>query len=465
MTMTIKQLYNMKKKILFIGIIFVLATITVAGQKNVIDEVIWVVGDEAILRSDVENHRLLMHNEGVRFDGDPYCILPEQIAVNKLFLSQAKIDSIYADENAVIRHVDRWVTMAINRAGSREKLEEYYQGKKLSQIKEDRKREVREQEVVREMKKKIVGDIRLTPSDVRKYFNLISADSLPMIPTMVEVEILTMEPRIPIEDIDAIKSRLRTFTEQINKGDFTFSTLARLYSEDLGTALQGGETGMLSKVELAPEYANIAFNLNDPSRISNVVETEYGFHIIQLIEKRGDRINTRHILLRPKVSEQELNNAVERLDTLYNDINAGKLTFEDATYFSSDKDTRNNKGLMVNQNYESRNYGTPKFEMAELPQGMGVVIDKMQIGEISKPFRMKNSIEKDIVTIVRLKSRVNAHQANVSDDYQALKAIVESRKEDDIINNWIVSKQKTTFIRLTDGWKECDFEYPGWIKE
>ena len=455
----------MKKKILFIGIIFVLTAITVAGQKNVIDEVIWVVGDEAILRSDVENQRLFMQNEGVRFDGDPYCILPEQIAVNKLFLSQAKIDSIYADESAVIRNVDRWVTMAINHAGSREKLEEYFQGKKLSQIKEERKRSVREQEVVSEMKKKIVGDIRLTPSDVRKYFNMISADSLPMIPTMVEVEILTMEPRIPIEDIDAIKARLRTFTDQVNKGEFNFSTLARLYSEDLGTALQGGETGMLSKVELAPEYANIAFNLSDPSRISNVVETEYGFHIIQLIEKRGDRINTRHILLRPKVSEQELNVAIERLDTLYTDINAGKLTFEEATYFSSDKDTRNNKGLMVNQGYESRNYGTPKFEMEELPQGVGVVIDKMQIGEISKPFRMKNSMEKEVVAIVRLKSRVNAHQANVSDDYQALKTIVEGRKRDDIVDNWIASKQKTTFIRLTDGWKECDFKYPGWIKE
>ena len=455
----------MKKKSLFIGIIFVFATISVIGQKNVIDEVIWVVGDEAILRSDVENQRLLLQYDGIRFDGDPYCILPEQIAVNKLFLSQAKIDSVYADESAVLRNVDRWVNMAINRTGSREKLEEYYQGKKLSQIKEERKRDVREQEVVGEMKKKIVGDIRLTPSDVRKYFGQISSDSLPMIPTMVEVEILTMEPRIPIEDIDAIKARLRTFTDQVNKGEYTFSTLARLYSEDPGNALLGGELGMLSKVELAQEYANAAFNLSDPSRISNIVETEYGFHIIQLIEKRGDRINTRHILLRPKVSEQELNIAIERLDTLYKDINAGKLTFAEATYFSSDKDTRNNKGLMVNQGQESRNYGTPKFEMEELPQGVGVIVDKLKVGEMSKPFRMKNSMEKDVVAIVKLRSRVNAHQANVSDDYQALKSIVEGRKRDELINSWIMSKQKTTFIRITDGWKECDFKYPGWIKE
>jgi len=456
----------MVKKILFVGVLsFCMATLVVA-QKNVIDEIIWVVGDEAILRSDVENQRLYMQNEGVRFDGDPYCFIPEQIAVQKLFLSQAKIDSISADEGAVLRHVDRWVNMAINQVGSREKLEEYMGGKKLSQIKEDRKKTVREQQVVEEMQKKIVGDIRLTPSDVRRYFSQIPADSLPMIPSTVEVEIVTMEPRIPIEDIDAIKARLREFTDQINKEGYPFSALARTYSEDNGSAMMGGETGFLSKMELAPEYANAAFNLNDQNKVSNIVETEFGFHIIQLIEKRGDRINTRHILLRPKVSEQEITKAMSRLDTLQEDINLEKLTFaEAATHLSYDKDTRNNKGLMVNQNEESRNYGTPKFEMEELPQGMGVVVDKMEVGEVSKPFRMRNSADKDIVAIVRLKSRVKAHQANVSDDYQALKSLVEGRKRDEIIDEWIVSKQKSTYIRLSDGWSQCDFKYPGWIKE
>ena len=456
----------MIRKKIFIGIISVFAAISAIAQKNVIDEVIWVVGDEAILRSDVETQRLFMQDGGMRFDGDPYCFIPEQIAVQKLFLSQAKIDSIYADEGNVLRYVDRWVNMAVNQMGSVERLEEYYGGKRLSQIKEERKRDVREQQVVDEMKKKITGDIRLTPSDVRKYFSQISPDSLPMIPSTVEVAIVTMEPKIPIEDIDAIKARLREYTEQINNGDYSFSSIARMYSEDLGTALRGGETGFLSKMELAPEYATVAFALNDPNRISNIVETEYGFHIIQLIEKRGDRINTRHILLRPKVSEQEVTKAIERLDTLYTDIIAEKLTFEEAaTYISADKDTRNNKGLMVNKDDESQNLGTPKFEMQELPQGMGVVIEKMEVGEISKPFRMKNSSDKDIVAIVMLKSRINAHQANVSDDYQALKVLVENRKREEIIKEWIVNKQKTTFVRVAEGWRECDFNYPGWIKE
>jgi peptidyl-prolyl cis-trans isomerase SurA len=440
--------------------------IPVIAQKNVVDEVIWVVGDEAILRSDVENQRLFMQSEGIRFEGDPYCFIPEQIAVQKLFLSQAKIDSIYADEAAVLRYVDRRVNMMITQMGSQEKLEEYMRGKKLSQIKEEQKRLARDQQVVEEMQKKIVGEIKLTPSDVRKYFNQLSKDSLPMIPSTVEVEIVTLEPRIPLEDIDAIKARLREFMEQINKGERTFATLASIYSEDMGSAMRGGETGFMSKIEMAPEYANAAFNLNDPTRISNIVETEYGYHIIQLIEKRGDRLNSRHILLRPKVLDQEISKAITRLDTLYTDIHAKKLTFEDAaTIFSSDKDTRNNKGLMVNQDMESNNYGTSKFEMQELPQGMGVVIDKMEVGEISKPFRMKNNAQKDVVAIVRLKSRVKAHQANVSDDYQALKVLVESKKKDELINAWILNKQKSTYIRISDGWRECDFKYSGWIKE
>ena len=454
----------MIKKIFITGIVSLFATLVVVAQKNVIDEIIWVVGDEAILRSDVENYRMMMQNNGMRIEGDPYCIVPEQIALQKLYLSQAKIDSVDADESAVIRQVDYWVNYSIQNIGSKEKFEEYMGGKKLVQIKEEQKRVVREQEIEREMKKKIVGDIKLRPSDVTRYFNRISKDSLPMIPTTVEVAVIMMEPVIPVEDIDAIKARLRSYTDMVNNGESTFTYLAIRYSEDPSSS-NGGEIGMMSKINLAPEYATAAFALNDPNRISNIVQTEYGFHIIQLIEKRGDRINTRHILLRPKVSDQEINKAMVRLDSLHAAILEGKLTFEEATYFSSDKDTRNNNGLMVNQNEESRNGGTSKFEMEELPQGMGVIIDKMEVGEISKPFRMKNVHQNDVVVIVKLNSRVNVHQANLQDDFQELKALVENQKKEEILKDWIVSKQKSTYIRISDGWCDCDFKFPGWKKE
>ncbi|MBR5296701.1 MAG: peptidylprolyl isomerase, partial [Parabacteroides sp.] len=306
----------------------------------------------------------------------------------------------------------------------------------------------------------------LTPAEVRKYYNLLPQDSLPNIPTTVEVQIITMEPKIPFEETDAIKARLRQYTEEVHSGKREFSTIARLYSEDSESAKRGGELGFMGKGSLLPEFANVAFNLKDPKRISQIVQTEYGFHIIQLIEKRGDRINCRHILLKPKVSDKELSECTSRMDSLYNDLAANKFSFEEAaTYLSADKDTRNNKGLMVNQNAESEYNGTPKFEMSELPQEVGKMVYTMKVGEVSKPFTMINDKQKEVVAIVKLKARVEQHKANLVDDFQVLKSIVESQKQEEILVNWIREKQKTTYVRISDGWRNCDFKYPGWIKE
>ena len=329
------------KKILTVFILACLSCVVYA-QDNVIDEIVWVVGDDAILRSDIESQRLYLQNEGQRFDGDPYCVLPEQMAIQKLFLNQAKIDSVEVSENQVIQETDRWINFAINQMGSKEKLEEYF-GKKISQLKDERKEMIMEQQTVEQMKRQLIGEIKLTPSEVRKYYSQLSKDSLPNIPTTVEVQIITMEPKIPFEETDAIKARLRQFTDDINSGKYEFSTLARLYSEDPESAKRGGELGFLGKTSLLPEFANVAFNLKDPKKISQIVQTEYGYHIIQLIEKRGDRINCRHILLKPKVSDKELNECMTRMDSLYNDLTAKKFTFEEAaTFISADKDTRNN---------------------------------------------------------------------------------------------------------------------------
>ena len=453
------------KKILSVLWLACCACLSAVAQDNVIDEIVWVVGDDAILRSDIETQRLYMLNEGQRFDGDPYCVIPEQLAIQKLYLNQAKIDSITANENQVIQSVDQWMNMAVNQMGSREKLEEYM-GKKFSQIKEERKETVREQQIVQQMQQKLIGEIKLTPAEIRKYFNQLPQDSLPTIPTTVEVQIVTMEPKIPFEETDAIKARLRDFTEQVNTGKMEFSTLARLYSEDPGSSVRGGELGFMSKTQLLPEFANVAFNLKDPKRVSQIVQTEYGYHSIQLIEKRGDRINCRHILLKPKVSDKELTEATTRMDSLYNDLQAEKFSFDEAaTFVSADKDTRNNKGLMVNQNYESSNYGTPKFEMQELPQEIGKVVYQMEVGDISKPFTMLTDKQKEVVAIVKLKARVNGHKANLADDFQAMKQLVESRKREELLNDWIRKKQKTTYVRISEGWRNCDFKYPGWVKE
>lgn len=463
-TSKINENKNRMKKLLF-TLLLACSIVGVKAQDNVIDEVVWVVGDDAILRSDVESQRLYMLNSGEKLDGDPYCVIPEQMAIQKLYLNQAKIDSVEVPEAQVIQSVEQWMNFVINQIGSKEKVEEYF-NKKMPQIKEERTETIREQQIVQEMQRKLVGEIKLTPSEVRKYFNELPQDSLPNIPSTVEVQIITMEPKIPMEEVDAIKSRLREFTEQVTSGEREFSALARLYSEDPESAKRGGELGFTGKALLAPEFANVAFNLNDPKRVSQIVQTEFGYHIIQLIEKRGDRINCRHILLKPKVSDSELTKTLAKMDTLYNDLQANKFSFEEAaTFLSADKDTRNNRGLMVNQNYESANNGTPKFEMQELPQEVGKVVYEMKVGEISKPFTMINKSQKEVVAIVKLKARTEAHKANLAEDYQALKAIVENKKKEELLNEWIKKQQKTTYVRISDGWKNCDFRYPGWIKE
>ena len=432
---------------------------------NIIDEVVWVVGDEAILRSDVENVRMQMQYEGERITGDPYCYIPEQIAIQKLYLHQAKLDSIIVTDSQVLPNVDRWVNYMINRIGSKEKMEEYF-AKPLAKIREEQRELMKEQETIRQVQRKLVGDIKLTPAEIRRYYAQLSKDSLPFIPTTVEVQILTLEPKIPIEEIDNIKNRLREYSNRITSKETSFSTLARLWSEDKMSAIQGGELGFMGKGQLVPEFAAVAFNLTDPEKVSKVVETEYGFHIIQLIERRGDRINTRHILLKPKVSPIELTNAMSRLDSIANDIKSEKFSFEEAaTYLSFDKDTRNNRGVMVNLNEESQYVGTSKFEMQELPQEIGLLVKDMQVADISQPFKMINSKQKEVVAIVKLKARTEGHKANIADDYQTMKAIVENKKRSEILAKWLEKKQKNTYIRINDNWKNCDFANKGWIKE
>lgn len=264
-------------------VLMLFAAVSVYGQDNVIDEVVWVVGDEAILKSDVENERLNAQYEGRKFDGDPYCIIPEQLAIQKLFLHQAAIDSIEVSEQEIISDVERRTNWLIDQIGSKEKVEEYY-NKTSTQIREMLRENIRDGKTVQKMQQQIVGDIKITPAEVRRYFKDLPQDSIPFIPTQVEVQIITMEPKIPQEEIERVKKTLRDYTERVTSGEIAFSTLARLYSEDEGSRRRGGELGFMGRAELVPEYANVAFNLQDPNKVSKIVESEFGFHIIQLIE-------------------------------------------------------------------------------------------------------------------------------------------------------------------------------------
>ena len=431
---------------------------------TVIDEVIWVIGDEAILKSDVETYRMQAAMEGVKWNGDPDCIIPEQIAVQKLFKHQAQIDSIEvtdADVAAEVeQHINYWLEMV---DGSRERLEEY-RHKPLSQIRSDLREELKDRQMVQKMKRKLVEDIAVTPADVRRYFNDLPEDSLPFIPTEVEVEIVQMTPKIPVEELNRVKEELREYTDRVNRGDASFSTLARLYSEDPGTARRGGELGLSGRGMLDPAFATVAFNLTDPKKVSKIVESEFGFHIIQLIEKRGDKVNVRHILRKPVVSDEAIESTLGRLDSIANDIRAEKFTFEDAaSMLSDDKDTRNNKGLMSNNDPQTGRI-TSRFKMQDLPPEVAKVVDTMQVGQVSRSFKLINQRGKTVCVIAKLKNRIEGHKASISEDFQTLKEVVLQRRQSDRIHQWVVDKIKSVYTRLNNGYQDCKFEYEGWIK-
>jgi peptidyl-prolyl cis-trans isomerase SurA len=452
------------KKITLSLSLFGSALFSLTAQDNIIDQIVWVVGDEAILKSDIEGVRLQMQLEREQIDGDPYCIIPEQLAVQKLFLHQAKVDSVDVASSIVNKTVDRRINNAISSLGSKEKLEEYL-GKTVAQLREEWKEQTKDNEVIREVQQKIVGNIKLTPAEIRNYYTQLSQDSLPFIPTTVEAQIITMQPKMPMSEIDAVKTRLREYTDRVNKKETDFATLALLYSEDSESAKRGGELGFMGRAELVPAFASAAFMLKDPNKVSNIVESEYGYHIIQLIERRGDRVNVRHILLKPKVSAEEIKVTTSRMDSIANDIRNNKFTFDEAaSVLSSDKETRNNKGLMVNQSQYSNYGGTARFEMKDLPQEVARVIDNLKVDEVSKPFTMLDPKGKQVVAIVKLKQRVEAHRANLSDDYQVMKSIVEGKKKEEILKKWVKDKIKTTYVRINDDWKNCDFQHPDWIK-
>ena len=438
-----------------------LLSVTTYGQNNVIDEVVWVVGDEAILKSDVESERLNAQYEGRKFDGDPYCVIPEQLAIQKLFLHQAELDSIDVSEQEVLSRLEQQTNWLIDQIGSKEKMEEYY-NKTSTQIREMLRENIRNGLIVEKMQREIVGDIKIVPADVRRYFKNLPQDSIPFVPTQVEVQIVTLEPKIPQEEIERVKKTLRDYTERIEKGEIAFGTLARLYSEDPGSARRGGEYGFQGRGEVVPEFANVVFNLTDPKKVSKVFETEYGFHIAQLIEKRGDRVSYRHILLKPKVEEKDLETSLLRLDSIAKDIRNAKFTFDEAaTFISQDKDTRNNHGLMANPKS-----GTARFEMqdlAQVSQEIAKVINDMNVGEVSEPFTMINNKGKEVCAIVKLKARIDGHKATITEDYQRLKSIVQSKLGDEKLHKWIVDKQKSTYVRINENWVTCDFKYPGWV--
>ena len=455
----------MSKRFLVLLVLLVSLVTLVRGQNDsigtVVDEVIWVVGDEAILKSDVEAMRIQGQQEGIRWSGDPDCAIPEQIAVQKLYLNQAIIDSIEVTEAEITQGVEQYVENMVSAIGSREKLEEYYK-KNMSQIRADLRETYKERQMVQGMQQKLTKDIAVSPAEVRRYFQNMPQDSLPFVPTEVEVQIITQTPRVDQEEINRVKDELRDYTDRINKGESSFQTLARLYSEDPGTARRGGELDYVGRGMLDPAFANVAFSLTDPKKVSKIVESEFGFHIIQLIDKRGEKIKVRHILRKPVVSSEAVTKALNRLDSIRTDIVAEKFTFDAAaSVISDDKDTRNNHGLMANATQDGR---TSRFKLAELPPEIAKAVDRLEVGGISAPFQMINERGKTVCAIAKLKSRTEGHKATITEDFQILKNVVLNKRREEVLHDWVVKRIKSTYVRINERYRNCDFQYEGWVR-
>ena len=431
------------------------------AQTNIVDEIIWVVGNEPILLSDVEETRISSEAYGQPVD-NPYCTIPEQIAVNKLFVHQAELDSVTVSESDVIRAVDNRINESIQAFGSREALEQMY-GRSVSQMRENLNKQYREQMMADEVRQKLTTDVKATPAEVREYFKNVPNDSLPFIPTQVEVQIITSVPEVPRAEVERIENKLREYARRVNSGEADFSTLAKFYSED-GSARNGGELGYMGRNQLVPEFANVAFTLNDPKKVSKIVRSEYGYHIIQLIDKKGDKINVRHILLKPHIDDSEIEKGIARLDSIANDIRANKFTFDAAALaLSDDKDTRNNHGLMANVDQQNGTVSS-RFEMQDLPADVAKVVDTLSVGQISRAFRMTNDKGQEVCAVVMLKNRIEGHPANMTEDFQTLRDVVVNKRKEEKIEQWIKDKIKTTYVRISPDWRNCKFHYEGWVK-
>lgn len=448
----------MSKKIVNL-FVYICVAMGVYSQNNIIDEIAWVVGDEAIMKSDVEEYRQRLRYEGTEIEGDPYCFIPEQIALQKLYLDQAKIDSIFADEKSVNTQVEMRVNYLIGQIGSKEKLEEYF-GQPVSSLREELTEMVTNQQIIQQMQRKLVSNVKITPAEVAAFYKTLPTDSIPTIPMQLEVQLITIAPEVSQSAIDDVKSKLRDFQKRVDSGESEFSTLAILYSEDTESAKHGGELGYMGKGQLVPEFATVAFSLTDPKRVSKIVESEFGYHIIQFIDKQGDKVNCRHILMKPKVSFVERNAAKMRADSVLKAIKEGEVSFENAVkLYSIDKGTKNSEGLMNNVKT-----GSSRFQMQDLPAEVGRAVYDLKEGEISKVFTMMNANGNEVYAIAKVKQLIKAHKATVETDYMEIKTALQEQKNKEVLEAWIKEKQKDIYVRIDEKWRNCAFQYPGWIK-
>lgn len=430
---------------------------TSQAQDNSIDKIIAVVGNQVVLKSDVENRFLGLMAQGYQAGSvDLKSEIFEDLLIEKLMIAQAQVDSIEVTEQEVENDIQRKIEMYIQRIGSKEKLEQYWK-KSIPDLKNELRDITRNDKIKQKMQAEITKNISATPAEVRDLYSKLSQDSLPTIPGELQIQQISKSPKITDAEKDRIREKLRIFRDRIMKGE-SFATLAVLYSEDKGSAQRGGELGYTPRANLVPEFANEAFNLK-AGKISKIVESEYGFHIIQLIDRKGDRINVRHILLKPRIKQEDRTIATEKLDSIADMIRNDKIKFEEAAfYYSDDKDTKNNGGLIVNPNNASS-----KFTKDGLPPSIAKAVNKLKVGEISETF-LDDQRGQETYKIIKIKSQTKPHKANLSDDWSQFENMLKQQKQQGLLNKWISEKQSSTYISVDDSYKNAKFRFKNWVK-
>jgi peptidyl-prolyl cis-trans isomerase SurA len=430
----------------------------VQAQDKIIDQIVAVVGSNIIMKSDIESMYMQNQAQGVTSDGDMKCEILENFLVEKLLLAEAELDTtIIVTPSQINQTMDERMQYFIKNLGSEKAVEKYFQ-KPISSIKADLEEVIRNQLMTSQMRRKITDKVTVTPAEVRYKYRNMEKENVPMVEDQVEYAQISVYPPITLEQENEIKARLREYKKRVEDGE-SFATLAVLYSEDPSSAPNGGELGYQGRAQLDPAYAAAAFNLKE-DRVSNVVRSEYGYHIIQLIGRRGEQINTRHILIMPKPTPEAREKAANSLDSLSTIIRKGKISFETAAlHYSADKNSRNGGGVAINPYTMSS-----KWKNEELDPDDSKVLAKMKENEISDPFVSIDNSQRQVYKIVKLLSRTKEHRANLQEDYQFLHDLYLRGKQEEAINKWVSEQQSKTYIHIDETYLNCNFQFKGWIK-
>jgi len=417
------------------------------ATEDVIDQVSAIIGSEIVLKSEIEGQYQQIISQGTYGSEDLRCRVVDQVLTNKLLLNQAIVDSVEVSDAQVNSELDRRISYMINQIGSQEKLEEYYE-KTVPEIRDEFKPLIRDQLLVQGKQSEVVSAASVSPADVREFFSSIPPDSLPFIDS--EIEYAQIVINVPISEAEKkrIKEKLREYRGRVNKGE-EFSTLAILYSQD-GSAKDGGELGFVSRGDLVTEFESAAFKLRK-GEVSEVIETQFGFHIIQLIERRGERINCRHILIKPTYGKEDIDIALAKADSIHKSIISDSLTFSRAAQiFSDDKNSRYNGGNVVNQAT-----GTTRFDADEVDPSVFFQLENLEIGEISEPIQSLSAEGNTAFKILHMISRSEPHKANLETDYQRIQQATRVDLENNVLEKWVDKQLKSTYVELSDEYKNC----------